>query len=169
MIVFAGDWSFGIVIPSEARNLLFCFRLQRLDPINPIPDTLFAGCPVNVLVINIPPMSDAKTIGARFAGVELYFTDLKRARDFYSSVLGLPIIDEDEKRYAKFGGGACFVCLERKGSESYPSYDKAVLFFEVPDLRAAIRDLGEDRFVQREDTWAVVHDPEGHNILLLQR
>jgi catechol 2,3-dioxygenase-like lactoylglutathione lyase family enzyme len=122
-----------------------------------------------LLVINIPPMSDPKNIGARFAGVELYFTDLKRARDFYSSVLGLPIIDEDEKRYAKFGGGACFVCLERKGSESYPSYEKAVLFFEVPDLRAAIRDLGEDRFVQREDTWAVVHDPEGHNILLLQR
>src|SRR5215469_3565225 len=114
-------------------------------------------------------MNDPMSIGAKFAGVELYFTDLKRARDFYSTVLGLPLTDEDEKRYAKFGGGAGFVCLERKGSESYPSYDKAVLFFEVPDLRAAISAVGEDRFVQREDTWAVLHDPEGHNILLLQR
>jgi predicted enzyme related to lactoylglutathione lyase len=114
-------------------------------------------------------MNDPKNIGAKFAGVELYFTDLKRARDFYCGVLGLSVTDEDEKRYAKFGGDAGFVCLERKGSESYSSQDKAVLFFEVPDLRVAIDALGEERFVQREDTWAVLHDPEGHNILLLQR
>ena len=114
-------------------------------------------------------MDDPKNIGARFAGVELYFTDLKRAREFYSSVLGLAVTYQDEKRYAKFGGDAGFVFLERKGSESYPSEDKVVLFFEVPDLRAAIGVLGEERFVQRKDTWAVLHDPEGHNILLLQR
>ena len=65
-------------------------------------------------------------------------------------------------------GGAGFVCLERKGSESYPSKDKAVLFFEVPDLGSAIAAVGQDRVVQSERTW-VLHDPEGHNILLLQR
>ncbi len=115
-------------------------------------------------------MSDLnKKIAARFVGVELYFSDLKRARNFYADVLGLAINDEDQTRYAKFDCGAGFVCLERKGSESYPSEDKAVLFFEVPDLKAAVSALGEERFVQRENTWAVLHDPEGHNILLLQR
>jgi hypothetical protein len=58
--------------------------------------------------------------------------------------------------------------LERKGPESYPSKDKAVIFFEVPDLKSAIAATGQDRLVQSEDTWAVLHDP-GHNILLLQR
>ena len=110
-----------------------------------------------------------KKIAAKFVGVELYFSDLKRARGFYAEVLGLQVADEDQTRYAKFGGGAGFVCLERKGSESYPSQDKAVLFFEVPDLEGAVQAVGEGRFVQREDTWAVLHDPEGHNVLLLQR
>ncbi len=122
------------------------------------------------LAITIRVMTDPnKKIAAKFVGVELYFDDLKRARAFYADVLGLQVLDEDETRYAKFEGRAGFVCLERKGSESYPSQNKAVLFFEVQDLPAAILAVGEQRFVQRESTWAVLHDPEGHNILLLQR
>jgi predicted enzyme related to lactoylglutathione lyase len=110
-----------------------------------------------------------ETIGARFAGVELYFSDLKKARSFYADTLGLQVSDEDPQRYAKFNTGAGFVCLERKGSESYPSQDKAVLFFEVSDLQAAIHAIGEQLFVERQEKWAVLHDPEGHNVLLLQR
>ena len=110
-----------------------------------------------------------ETIGARFAGVELYFSDLKKARAFYANTLRLQISDEDPQRYAKFNTDAGFVCLERKGSESYPSQDKAVLFFEVSDLQAAIHAIGEQRFVERQEKWAVLHDPEGHNVLLLQR
>jgi predicted enzyme related to lactoylglutathione lyase len=110
-----------------------------------------------------------ETIGARLAGVELYFSDLKKARAFYADTLGLEISDEDPQRYTKFSGGAGFVCLERKGSESYPSLDKAVLFFEVSDLQAAIHAIGDERFVERQAKWAVLHDPEGHNILLLER
>jgi hypothetical protein len=79
------------------------------------------------------------------------------------------ISDEDASRYARFKTGAGFVCLERKDSESYPSQDKAVLFFEVPDLQAAVSAIGEQRFVGRQAKWAVLHDPEGHNVLLLQR
>jgi catechol 2,3-dioxygenase len=109
------------------------------------------------------------TISARFAGVELYFSDLERARAFYTDTLGLQISDEDPQRYAKFTAEAGFVCLERKGSESYPSLDKAVLFFEVPDLQAAIRAIGGQHFVERQPKWAVLHDPEGHNVLLMQR
>jgi predicted enzyme related to lactoylglutathione lyase len=110
-----------------------------------------------------------KRISARHVGVELYFDDLKRAQAFYTSTLGLPIADEDSRRYCKFDAGAAFICLERKGSESYRSQGKAVLFFEIPDLGAAITIIGEEAFVQRESTWAVLHDSEGHNILLLQQ
>lgn len=105
----------------------------------------------------------------RFAGAELYFDDLGPARRFYTQILKLKIADEQAGHYVKFESGSGFVCLERKGSESYPSRDKAVLFFEVADIRAAIASLGVENFVQIEKTWAVLHDPEGHNVLLLEK
>jgi predicted enzyme related to lactoylglutathione lyase len=108
-------------------------------------------------------------IQPQFIGVELYFDNLEMAKKFYVETLGLGVSDEQVGHHAKFDSGAGFVCLERKGAESYPSKDKAVLFFEVPDLRSAIAAIGQDRVVQSERTWAVLHDPEGHNILLLQR
>ncbi len=107
-------------------------------------------------------------ISARFVGVELYFEDLERAKQFYVETLGLHVSDEQPGHYAKFGSETGFVCLERKGLESYSSSDKAVLFFEVPDLEAAITAVGRSRLVRRESEWAVLHDPEGHNVLLLQ-
>jgi predicted enzyme related to lactoylglutathione lyase len=106
---------------------------------------------------------------ARFVGVELYYDNLETAKKFYIETMGLEVSDEQVGHHAKFDSGAGFVCLERKGAESYPSKDKAVLFFEVPDLGSAIAAIGQDRLVQSESTWAVLHDPEGHNILLLQR
>src|SRR5215471_6344830 len=104
----------------------------------------------------------------RFTGVELYFEDLDRAREFYEKVLGLEVADEDRRHYAKFESGASFFCLERRGSESYPSHDKAVLFFEVADLQSTIDAIGRERFVYTTRDWAVLHDPEGHNVLLIQ-
>ena len=108
-------------------------------------------------------------IQARFVGVELYFEDLHRAKDFYEKMLGLTLSDEQKGHHAKFDSGAGFVCLERKGAESYPSKDKAVLFFETADLKSALEAIGRDKFVHTEATWAVLHDPEGHNVLLLQK
>jgi len=108
-------------------------------------------------------------ISARFVGVELYFDDLTTAKTFYTETLGLTISDEQEGHHAKFDSGSGFVCLERKGAESYPSRDKAVLFFEVPDLQAAVSTIGKNLIVQSAPGWAVLHDPEGHNILLLRR
>lgn len=111
----------------------------------------------------------------RLAGVELYFDDLEKAKQFYRDTLGLKISSEAAGHHAQFDTGAAFVCLERKGSESYPSRDKAVIFLEVPDLRAAIEAIGGDRILQYEPDrrggrtpWAVLHDPEGHNVLLLE-
>ncbi len=107
-------------------------------------------------------------ISARFVGVEIYFDDLEQAKNFYVETLGLRISEAQAGHHLKFDGSAGFVCLERKGSESYPSVDKAVLFFEVPDLQAAISAIGESRLVHSEARWAVLHDPEGHNVLLVQ-
>ncbi len=109
-----------------------------------------------------------KDISARFVGIEIYFDDSERAKKFYVETLGLQVSDEQPGHHAKFDSDAGFVCLERKGSESYPSSDKAVLFFEVPDLQAAIAAIGQNRLVRSEAQWAVLHDPEGHNVLLLQ-
>jgi predicted enzyme related to lactoylglutathione lyase len=110
-----------------------------------------------------------KDIHAHFLGLELYFDNLERAKKFYAETLGLEIADEDVNRYCKFKGGSGFICLEKKGVESYPSKDKAVLFFEVPNLESAIAAIGRERMVHCEEAWAVIHDPEGHNVLLLQR
>lgn len=114
-------------------------------------------------------------INARLVGVELYFDKLDVARRFYSEQLGLDIADETPGHYAKFQTPSAFVCVERKGAENYPSRDKAVLFLEVADLNAAIEQIGSDKFVHIERGsdqgagWAVLHDPEEHNVLLLQR
>lgn len=101
--------------------------------------------------------------------MELYFDDPERAKSFYAGTLGLKVSDERKGHYAKFDGGTVFVCLEKKGAESYPSRDKAVLFFEVENLQTAIGTIGKERIVGSGPGWAVLHDPEGHNILVLQK
>lgn len=108
-------------------------------------------------------------VNLKFAGVELYFEDLERARRFYAETLGLAISNQQAGHHVKFEAAAGFICLERKGVESYPSKDKAVLFFEVADLASALLAIGPDKLVQSESNWAVLHDPEGHNVLLLQK
>jgi predicted enzyme related to lactoylglutathione lyase len=108
-------------------------------------------------------------ISAKFVGVELYFDDLDRARTFYVETLGLTMTGEQKGHHAQFGGEHGFVCLEKKGVENYPSKDKAVLFFEVPDVKAAIAAIGGESVVHGEEKWAVLHDPEGHIVLLLER
>ena len=107
--------------------------------------------------------------GPQFVGVELYFDDLEEAKRFYAGTLGLEVSDELAGHHARFDSGSGFLCLERKGLESYPSRDKAVLFFEVSDLAATVKALGRERFVQIEAGWAAMHDPEGHTVLLLQK
>ena len=119
-------------------------------------------------------MPDAKP---RFIGFELYFEDLEGARGFYRDTLGLDLSEEMAGHHVKFdspSGG--FLCLERKGSESYPSRDKAVVFLEVSNLQRTVEKVGRDRFIQIDPKgsgghppWAVLHDPEGHNVLILEK
>lgn len=110
----------------------------------------------------------------RLLGVELYFDDLDRAKHFYLDTLGLDLSEEAVGHFAQFECGGGFLCVERKGSESYPSLDKAVVFLEVSDLQAMVDRIGREHFVHIErggdvTSWAVVHDPEGHNVLLMER
>jgi len=108
----------------------------------------------------------------RIAGFELYIEDLESAMRFYRDTLGMDLTSEQAGHHAQFGASP-FLCLECKGAESYPSRDKAVVFVEVPDLQATVERLGE-RILQFEpgspgrQAWALLHDPEGHNVLLLQ-
>ena len=96
-------------------------------------------------------------------------TILRGRRSSIRKTLGLAVADEQLGHYAKFDAGSSFVCVERKGSESHPSKDKAVLFFEVANLKATIATIGRDKFVQSESMWAVLHDPEGYNVLLVEK
>ncbi len=112
---------------------------------------------------------------SRLMGVELYFEDVDSAKRFYRDILGLAFSDEAAGHYAKFECGGTFVCLERKGAESYTSRDKAVLFLEVRDLQATLETIGRDKLVHfeprnddRRPPWTVLHDPEGHDTLLLE-
>ncbi len=120
-------------------------------------------------------MVDERSISARVVGVELYFDDLEEGKQFYGNTLGCKLLDEEEGHHAQFGVGDIFVCLERKGVESYPSRDKAVIFLEVADLAETIRRVGKEKFVairpegeSQRRSWAALHDPEGYNIVLIE-
>jgi catechol 2,3-dioxygenase-like lactoylglutathione lyase family enzyme len=108
----------------------------------------------------------------RLLGLELYFDDVPRARDFYCGVLGLPLEEEKPGHHAKLGPQGGFLCLECKGVENYPSQDKGVIFLEVGDLQALVVRVGAGRFAKVElgasPRWAVLHDPEGHNVVLIE-
>lgn len=111
---------------------------------------------------------------SRLLGFELYFDDLSSAKQFYRDKLGLNLVEDRPSHHAKFEGGTSFLCLERKGVESYPSLDKAVVFVEVDDLANMTVGLGNrvlesgPRAGEQQPSWAVVRDPEGHNVVLIQ-
>jgi len=94
---------------------------------------------------------------------------------FYKDTLGLELLEEERGHHAKFEGQSAFICLEQKGAESYPSKDKAAIFLEVADIQSTIDAIGKDQLVKlgtkNKDghiSWAVLHDPKGHNVLILQ-
>lgn len=107
--------------------------------------------------------------------VELYFDNLVAAKHLYQEKLDLKLTEEETEHHAHFDAGGPFLCVERKGVEEYPSRDKAVIFLEVPGLRTAVQELGATDIVRFEPgnskddfPWAVLHDLEGHNVLLVQ-
>ena len=116
-------------------------------------------------------------IQPQFIGVELYFDNLEMAKRFYVETLGLEVSEETHQvrtskcQVRRSVQDSCVWSGKLRGTVAIdPSKDKAdISFIEVPDLGSAIAAIGQDRVVQSERTWAVLHDPEDHNILLLQR
>jgi predicted enzyme related to lactoylglutathione lyase len=111
--------------------------------------------------------------GMRLTGVELCASDLGRSRVFYEQVVGLKPSEEEAGHHVMFDTGEAFLCVEVLGAENYLSQDKAVIFLEVDDLAGPVARIGQDRFIKYERKpdrgWAVLHDPDGHNVLFLQR
>jgi predicted enzyme related to lactoylglutathione lyase len=114
-------------------------------------------------------------LSARLVGIELYFDDLAGAKRFYEETLGLLLTGEQTGHHAQFNAGSAFICVEKKGIEDYPSRDKAVVFLEVQNLKDAVESIGREHIIRYEPdkdggrSWAVLHDPEDHNVLLLQK
>jgi len=79
----------------------------------------------------------------RFVGTELYFDNLEAAKRFYEDVLGLKLTDQASGHYAQFAAGEGFVCLERKGSESYHHRTKQFCSSRSPTFRAPPRRSGQ--------------------------
>jgi hypothetical protein len=52
---------------------------------------------------------------SQFFGVELYFDDLEKAKEFYEVTLGPAMSGEQIGHHAQFDCDGCFLCLERKG------------------------------------------------------
>jgi predicted enzyme related to lactoylglutathione lyase len=113
-----------------------------------------------------------KKISPKIVGTEFYFDDLEQAKRFYSGILGLPVEEELANHHTKLSSTNSFLCLEKKGVENYPSKDKAVVFLEVRDLKAYIKQIGAERIVKSQLTgksrWVVVHDSEGYNVIILE-
>src|SRR6058998_3860864 len=97
----------------------------------------------------------------QFAGVELYFEDLPKAMKFYAETLGLELSHQRLGHHARFNSDGGFICLERKGVESFPSQDKALIFFEVADLEAAINAIGPEKILSPRPTGQSCTIPKG--------
>jgi len=69
-------------------------------------------------------------IGARFVGVELYFDDLTKAKNFYTKTLRLALTEYSPRHHAKFDAGAGFICLEKKASKTIHRGTKLFCFLK---------------------------------------
>jgi hypothetical protein len=58
---------------------------------------------------------------------------------------------------------------ETQGAESYPSQDKAVLFFEVADLAALLDTIGKDKIVHCGRTGSTRRLGTNHNVLEVKK
>jgi hypothetical protein len=115
----------------------------------------------------------------RLAGVELYFPAESEAVLLRRARFAAQRRDARPSRAVRHQRRLCLPGA--KGAEIFPSRDKAVVFLEVPDVVAAVRKIGQAHLVHIEmgaqgdsgsaarASWAVLHDPEGDNILLLER
>ncbi len=107
-------------------------------------------------------------------GIVLYSANLDAARAFYRDVLGLPLLLE-EAHVLHFDAGSVRLAIHRYPTEGRRGAREGFLVFAVDDLGAAYEDLqrrGAEFLGPPADRpygrVAYLHDPEGHEIGLLE-
>jgi len=107
-------------------------------------------------------------------GIVLYSANLDAARAFYRDVLGLPLLLEED-HVLHFDAGSVRLAIHRYPTEGRREAPEGFLVFAVDDLRAAYEDLqrrGAEFLGPPADRpygrVAYLHDPEGHEIGLLE-
>lgn len=111
----------------------------------------------------------------KFGHIMVFVSDKEQARQFYSDVLELQLVDEDEKRLIYDMGGQHLVLVETLRSVEPVGYSeeaRTVLVFAVEDVEESYRSLKERgvTFLHSRPTpqcYAAFVDPFGnvHEIL----
>jgi predicted enzyme related to lactoylglutathione lyase len=107
-------------------------------------------------------------------GIVLYSQDLDRAKAFYGDLLGLPVLLE-EAHVIHFDAGTVRLAIHRYPTGPAREAPEGFLVFAVENLEAAYEDLRQRgaEFLGPPATRAYgkvayLHDPEGHEIGLLE-
>lgn len=111
-------------------------------------------------------------VARRLAYLSIYANDLRRARDFYASLLGLPVVTDEAWGVVLDAGGAqIFLHPREDGDEPQLTLEMA---FDVDNVDAAIAELrarGVPVLEEASDRdWGdrdgAVQDPDGNVIYL---
>lgn len=107
-------------------------------------------------------------------GIVLYSKDLGRAKEFYHGVLGLPVLLE-ESNVIHFDAGSVRLAIHRYPLEGPREAPEGFVVFAVENLATAYEDLRRKgaEFLgppanRPYGRVAYLHDPEGHEIGLLE-
>lgn len=107
-------------------------------------------------------------------GIVWYSQDLDRARAFYRDVLGLPLL-LDEGHVVHFDAGTVRLAIHRCPPGERREAPEGFLVFGTDDIAAAYEELGKRGAVflgapaeRPYGRVAYLHDPEGHEIGLLE-
>jgi len=107
-----------------------------------------------------------------FVGVPV--TDVKRARDFYENVLGLPVSDEMMGgQWIEYAVGDDTLAIANVGEQWTPSQDGSAAAFEVENFDEAIKFLKDRQVLFAAEPFetpccqmAVVQDPDGNKLII---
>jgi predicted enzyme related to lactoylglutathione lyase len=111
-----------------------------------------------------------KVTAIAFVGIPV--TEIKRAREFYESVLGLePDPEMTGERWTEYSIGAGTLAIACIGDEWKPSDQGTSAALEVENLEEAIARLEErkvpfDRFDSPVCRMAAIQDPDGNKLII---
>lgn len=107
-------------------------------------------------------------------GIVLYSRDLARAKEFYHGLLGLPVLLE-EANVTHFDAGSVRLAIHRYPIEGPREAPEGFVVFAVDDLATVYEELRRKgaEFLgppanRAYGRVAYLHDPEGHEIGLLE-